>query len=263
MPSTRTWRSSGCQGKSSAHRGLPASSAPLREPVLVKKTKPSSETPLSSTSRADGAPSADDGGDDHRVGLVQPGRERLVVPAPEHRDRVGSQVGLGQPAAGVLLAQLRPPSRARRSIGSTASGPLAAGLRRDRRAASTAYGTMRDMAEDGAGVRGTRGSRGRRRVRDRDRRARQGGLRAALPRRRHRGDRRPGAVRERLGAAHRRHLRARACRRPSPTTSRSTPATSAPTSRPRVAMLAPMLGHAARPTTSPTSRPASTCPGSR
>ena len=37
-------------------------------------------------------------------------------------------------------------------------------------------------------------------------------------------------------------LRARACRRPSPTTSRSTPATSAPTSRPRVAMLAPMLG---------------------
>ena len=32
---------------------------PLREPRLVKKTQPSVEKPLSSTSRADGRPSAD------------------------------------------------------------------------------------------------------------------------------------------------------------------------------------------------------------
>ena len=58
--------------------------------------------------------------------------------------------------------------------------------------------------------RGTPRARRRRRVRDADRRARQGRLGAALPRRRHRGHRRPGAVRERLGAADRRQLHPRA-----------------------------------------------------
>ncbi len=47
---------------------------------------------------------------------------------------------------------------------------------------------------------------GRRRLRDRDRRAGQGRLRAALPRRGHRADRRQGAVRERLEPAPRRPL---------------------------------------------------------
>ncbi|CAA9404367.1 MAG: Citrate synthase (si), partial [uncultured Nocardioides sp.] len=54
--------------------------------------------------------------------------------------------------------------------------------------------------------RGAPRARGRRRLRDPDRRARQGGLRAALPRRRHRGARRAGALRERLGPARRRQL---------------------------------------------------------
>ena len=51
------------------------------------------------------------------------------------------------------------------------------------------------------------GRRGR--LRDRDRRARQGGRRAALPRRRHRGSDRPGLLRQRLGAAGRRQVRPR------------------------------------------------------
>ena len=51
--------------------------------------------------------------------------------------------------------------------------------------------------------------RGRRRLRHRDRRARQGGRRAPLPRRRHRGPRRPGPLREGLGPAGRRPLRPR------------------------------------------------------
>ena len=57
--------------------------------------------------------------------------------------------------------------------------------------------------------RGSPRTRRSRRVRDRDRRAGQGGLGAALPRRRHRGDRRAHPVREGLGAADRRHVRPR------------------------------------------------------
>ena len=105
--------------------------------------------------------------------------------------------------------------------------------------------------------RGTPRARGRRRVRDRDRRARQGRLRAALPRRRHRGHRRPGPVRERLGPADRRQLHARPRRRPSRTTCRSTPATSASTCRPP-SRCSRRPSASARPTTSPTSRPART-----
>ncbi len=59
MPSTLTWRCSGCHGNSRWQCGLPSSSVPLREPRLVKKTHPASEKPLSSTIRADGRPSAD------------------------------------------------------------------------------------------------------------------------------------------------------------------------------------------------------------
>ena len=84
--------------------------------------------------------------------------------------------------------------------------------------------------------------RGRRRLRDRDRRAGQGGRRAALSRRRHRGPRRPRAVRAGLGPAGRRHARARACRRPSRIRSRSAPATRASTCRPRSRMLGPEWG---------------------
>ena len=73
----------------------------------------------------------------------------------------------------------------------------------------------------------------RHRLRDRDRRAGQGRRRPALPRRRHRGPGRPGHVRQRLGAARRRQVRARACRRPSRSRSRCTPATFGSTSRPR------------------------------
>ena len=58
------------------------------------------------------------------------------------------------------------------------------------------------------------GARRRRRFRDHDRRARQGGWRAALSRRRHRGPRRRGALREGLGPAGRRPASTRACRRP-------------------------------------------------
>ncbi|CAA9257661.1 MAG: Citrate synthase (si), partial [uncultured Corynebacteriales bacterium] len=50
------------------------------------------------------------------------------------------------------------------------------------------------------------GPRGRRRLRDRDRRTGQGRQRAALPRRGHRGSRRQGRVRQRLGAAGRREV---------------------------------------------------------
>ena len=181
---------------------------------------------MSSTIRADGAHvSGADRRDHHRVGLVQPGRVRLVVPAAEHRDRVG-QPGRPRPARrGCTPHGQRPPSRGRIHARDPSHDRGPAGLRR-RTAQCPTWLRMRDG-------RGTRRARGRRRLRDRDRRARQGGLRAALPRRRHRGDRRPGAVRERLGAADRRHLHARALPRPSPTTSRSTPATSASTCRPR------------------------------
>ena len=57
LPSTRTWRPSGCQWKSSAARGFAASSRALPAPrSSVKKTKPRSSTPFSSTIRADGLP---------------------------------------------------------------------------------------------------------------------------------------------------------------------------------------------------------------
>ena len=59
---------------------------------------------------------------------------------------------------------------------------------------------------------------GRRRLRDRDRRARQGRRRAALPRRRHRGPRRHRPLREGLGPARRRRLR------PGPGARRAAPA---------------------------------------
>ena len=59
--------------------------------------------------------------------------------------------------------------------------------------------------------------RGRSRLRHRDRRARPRGRRAALPRRRHRGARRQGAVRAGVGPAGRRQRCCRACRRPSRT----------------------------------------------
>ena len=63
--------------------------------------------------------------------------------------------------------------------------------------------------------RGSFGARGRNRVRHVDRRARQGGRRASLPRGGHRGARRQRAVREGLGAARGRPATSRACRPPS------------------------------------------------
>ena len=86
------------------------------------------------------------------------------------------------------------------------------------------------------------GPRGRHRLRDRDRRARQGRRRAALPRRRHRGPRRSRLVRRRLGPAGRRQASSPACRPPSRSRCRCTPATSGSTCRARVAMLAPSWG---------------------
>ena len=86
------------------------------------------------------------------------------------------------------------------------------------------------------------GPRGRHRLRDRDRRARQGGRRAALPRRRHRGPDRPGLLRQRVGAAGRRPVRARACRRPSRSRCRCTPATSGSTCSPRSPCWRPYWG---------------------
>ena len=94
----------GATGRAARSAGCRPARCPCGSRCWCRRRSPSSETPLSSTSRAAGAKSADDGRDDHGVGLVQPGRVRLVVPAAEHRDRVGQQVGLDQPAAGVLLA---------------------------------------------------------------------------------------------------------------------------------------------------------------
>ena len=84
--------------------------------------------------------------------------------------------------------------------------------------------------------------RRRRRLRDGDRRTRQGRRRAALPRRRHRGPGRAGHLRERLGPAGRRQVQPRACRRPSRSRSRCTPATSGSTCSPRSPCWRPIWG---------------------
>ena len=71
------------------------------------------------------------------------------------------------------------------------------------------------------------GPRRRHRLRDRDRRAGQGRRRAALPRRRHRRPRRPRDLRQRVGAAGRRQVRAR------PAAGRAVPDPGAHRRRPR------------------------------
>ena len=130
--------------------------------------------------------------------------------------------------------------------------------RRPRRRAARGLQTERRGEPD---VRLQAGSRRRRGVRDRDRRARQGRRLAPLPGRGHRGTRRPRVLRPRLGAAGRQRLRPGPARRPSPRSSRSAPATCGWTcraGRPRSAR----AGGCARCSTSPPSRPARTSAGS-
>ena len=120
----------------------------------------------------------------------------------------------------------------------------------------------RQEATHGRDVRLQAGPRGRRRLRDRDRRARQGRRRAALPRRRHRGPGRPGRLRQRLGRCWSTASSAPGCRRPSRSRCRCTPATSGSTCSARSPCWR-RTGGSASCSTSPTSRPATTWPGSR
>ena len=153
-----------------------------------------------------------DRGDHHRVGFVDLGGDRVVVPPLEHRERVGGQVALAQPAVGVLAAQvgvgvthvsIQP--RATRAV--PRPDPHVRGC--DREAESVGGSRTTKESHEPAAAGGPRGPRGCGRVRDRDRRAGQGRVVAALPRRRHRGARRPRPVREGLGPADRRRVRAR------------------------------------------------------
>ena len=100
----------------------------------------------------------------------------------------------------------------------------------------------------------------RHRLRDRDRRTRQGRRRAALPRRRHRGPRRQGDLRQRLGAAGRRQVRPRAA------AGRAVPDPGALRRRPgrragRAGDAGPASGATGRCSTSTPSRPATSSPG--
>ncbi len=150
-------------------------------------------------------------GDHHRVGLVELRGDRVVVPPLEHRERVGRQVALGQPAVGVLTAQVGvrvAHASIQPRVTRVSPARTRACVSADRKAESTRSRTTKESHEPAAAG-GARGPRGRGRVRDRDRRARQGGVGPALPRRRHRGAGGPRPVREGLGPAHRRRVRAR------------------------------------------------------
>ena len=104
VPSTRTWRSSGCHGNSSAHARVGGELGALAGAGVGEEDE---------AVVGDALEQHQPGGRD-AVGRRRSrppsrwargaGGVRLVVPAAEHRDRVRQQVGLGQPAAGVLLA---------------------------------------------------------------------------------------------------------------------------------------------------------------
>ena len=129
VPSTRTCRSSGCQGNSSAQRGLAASSTPLREPRLVKKTQPLRTEALEQHHPRRRLPvGVDTDATTIAFGSCTAGRHRVVVPPLEHRDRVRRQVGLGRARRGrtrgagrrTVITSIQP--RPLESIGSRRTG---------------------------------------------------------------------------------------------------------------------------------------------
>ena len=259
-PVTRTWRATSCHGKTSAARGSAARSAALAEPRLVKNRSPSSPYPLSSTVRAWGRRPATDRGEDHRVGLGHAGgrRRRANQRAKARPGRVRGRPGRRRPArtrgawppgpapaqASAEAARVSPchaagPPRGDSGgvLGSECSrivsnesdgGATVPWTTPDRRPADTC------AAQRGAPIHDERQRprlqarpRGRHRLRDRDRRAGQGGRLAALPRRRHRGPRRQGVVRQRVGPARRQRGQ------PRPAAGRAVPAARALRRRPR------------------------------
>ena len=229
----------------------------------MKTTKPALVDALSSTVRALGTPSGD----------AVPARRRSARAAPAASanqrancsSQVGGEVGLRQPGAGVVAAQV--------GQGSGVTARLGACGRHRRQACRDAGGrtwrsdrpaprTTRDGAAHGRRDRLQARPRGRRRLRVRDRRARQGGQRAALPRRRHRGPRRQRVASATSGACWSTASSTRACRRPSRSRCRCTPATSASTCS-RRSRCSPRPGACSRCSTSTPTRSARTSRASR
>ena len=109
VPSTRTWRCREYHGNSSAQPRLAGEVLALARRVVGEEHQPAVEAleqhhPARRPARARRpwtAPSR---------WVAQLGGHRVVDPAPQHRERIGVEVGLVEPAERVLLAQLPQPA---------------------------------------------------------------------------------------------------------------------------------------------------------
>ena len=180
-------------------------------PVGVER-EASSSCALSSTVRACGT--SPEGGQDHRVRLGQPSGGRLDEPAGELLDRRAvKHLRIQRPVHKCrFLHGPACPDQPRRSLNEADSKPTPSGRRRMR---LTRASRASLPGGEEADVRFQAGTRRRRGVRDRDRRARQGRRLAPLPGRGHRGTRRPRVLRATSGGCWWTTRSPPACRRPS------------------------------------------------